>query len=118
MKVYIAGPMSGVKDWNYPLFFEVAQLLKTHGLEPCNPAAHDGETLEEALANVGTEENPGHPWEWYIKRDLKMLLDCDAILMLPNWKKSRGASLEHVVATAVDIPVFQFSELWDLVDAK
>lgn len=42
MKVYIAGPMTGLPEFNFPLFFEAEELLKGHGFEVINPAREDG----------------------------------------------------------------------------
>jgi hypothetical protein len=41
----------------------------------------------------------------YMRADLRALLDCDAIFMLPGWRESRGATVEHAVAVACGIPV-------------
>lgn len=34
-------------------------------------------------------------WADFIIRDLMILKDCDAIVMLPNWENSPGAVVEH-----------------------
>ena len=41
MKVYIAGPMSGIPEWNFPAFYQVEEALLALGLETVNPAALD-----------------------------------------------------------------------------
>lgn len=100
--------MTGLPDWNYPAFFAAEEMLKELGLEPFNPAHHNGETLEEALANV---ETATHSWEWYLKQDLSIMLQCDAIYPLDGWENSKGAKLEMHVAQEVDIPVLQIIDL-------
>lgn len=42
----------------------------------------------------------------YIKADLMFLERCDAILMIPNWKDSSGAKIEHEFAEANGIPIY------------
>lgn len=83
MKVYISGPITGVD--NYEKNFSGAETkLKALGLKVINPAD----------PSHGLEDN----WENYMKRDIKMLMDCDAIYMLDNWKTSPGAVIEHALA--------------------
>lgn len=106
MKIYIAGPMSGVEDFNFPLFFETEKALKELGYEVINPAHNDGENLEEALASAGTPDKPNNSWGYYMRRDLPNVLSVDALCVLPNWRKSKGASLEVHVAEALGLPIY------------
>lgn len=110
MKIYIAGPMSSVKDFNFPLFFETETKLKELGYEIINPARNDGNTLEEALENAGSPERPNHSWASYMRRDLPSVLAVNAICVLPDWQKSKGARLEISVAEALDIPIYTFKD--------
>ena len=103
MKIYIAGPMSGVEDWNFPAFFEAERQLLDLGYEVINPAHNDGSTYEEALASANAGK---HSWDWYMRRDLGHLIECDAVCLLPEWKNSKGASLEVSVAKSLDMPLY------------
>lgn len=85
MRVYIAGPMSGYEGYNFPAFFTAATKWREAGWEVINPAELDGQDTNQ-------------PWDFYLRRDLKLLVDCDAIAMLPDWELSKGAKLEHYVA--------------------
>ena len=40
--VYIAGPMTGIPEFNYPLFNATAKALRATGVEVRNPAENDG----------------------------------------------------------------------------
>jgi len=106
VKIYIAGPMSGVEDFNFPLFFETEKKLKELGYEVINPAHNDGEDLESALEMAGTPDKPNNSWGYYMRRDLPHVLDVDALCVLPNWRKSKGASLEVHVAEALGLPIY------------
>ena len=106
MKIYIAGPMTGYDQWNFPAFFKLEESLLKLGYRVVNPAHNDGPTLELALESAGEPERPNNSWNWYMKRDLPHLLECDAICVLPNWQKSKGASLEVQVANAIGVPVY------------
>jgi len=50
-------------------------------------------------------------WETCMKYDLKILVDCDVLVLLPNWRKSRGAKLEIRIAKALGIPIVKFNDL-------
>lgn len=106
MRLYIAGPMTGLPQFNYPAFFEAEEQLKKLGHVPLNPARNDGETLAEAVQEAGTIDKPAHSWEWYLRRDIPHAVSADGIVVLPGWQKSRGANLEMHIATALGMPVF------------
>lgn len=92
MKIYLAGPMSGITDFNYPAFNRAAKFLRNLGHEVVNPAEIDnGDTSK--------------PREYYLRHDLKSLLDCNAIAVLPGWQSSRGARLEMEVAAQLGLGV-------------
>jgi hypothetical protein len=50
-------------------------------------------------------------WKTCMKYDLKILVDSDVLVLLPNWKKSRGVSLEVYVARELDIRIIKFNDL-------
>src|SRR3546814_10570753 len=41
--IYIAGPMSGYPEWNYPAFFRAEYTLEREGWDVKNPARKDDE---------------------------------------------------------------------------
>ncbi len=89
MRVYIAGPMSGLEDDNFPSFHAAEKMLRQLGFDVFNPAIED-EPKDETLA-------------WYLARDLPELCRCDAIALLPGWRESKGARAEHAVAQALGL---------------
>jgi len=106
MKIYIAGPMTGLPEWNFPAFFEAEEQLIALGHKPVNPAHNDGATVQEALDSAGSSSAPNNPWRWYMRRDLPHVLEVDALCVLPGWRKSKGASLEVHVAKAIGLPIY------------
>lgn len=94
-KVYIAGPMSGYEEFNFPAFNRAEELLReSYGYEHVvNPAKlHPTTDL---------------PWVEFLKRDLRELIDCDAVFLLEGWEKSRGATFEAVVAYILGLRLYK-----------
>ena len=95
MKVYISGKITDNKDYK-KYFEEAAQRVRDMGEEPVVPIEN------------GTPENQDlwKKWEDYLKKDIKILMDCDAIYLIceniagvgKGWKESRGAIFEKDIA--------------------
>jgi len=110
---YIAGPMSGVPQYNIPLFDFTRDLLTHRGYTITSPADLDSQEVRElGLANetgwYNVDEKGNHrigegetaeSWGDFLARDVKLIADSDifGIILLPNWEKSRGARLEAFV---------------------
>ena len=92
MRIYIAGPMSGRPEFNYPSFFRAADALAAVGHEPINPARTEG--------REGCKT-----WLDYMRAALRDIADADAVALLPGWDESRGATVERNLATSLDLPV-------------
>lgn len=106
MKTYISGPITtkieGVtKEELKQRFYDAARDLT----DPVNPLDVSG----CPLGDCGPHD--GHTWECWLKYDLIALLECDVILMLPDWHLSKGARLEFFVATQVGIQVIFWEDL-------
>lgn len=101
--IYLAGPMTGVKDYNFPLFFEVERALKDMGYDVENPAKNNGETLYAAIVDAQSE---ARSWAEYMKLDLVRLARADAVCLLPGWQTSRGARLEARIALDLGMELF------------
>ena len=83
-RVYLAGPMTGYENFNFPAFNAAAQRLRAEGFDVVNPADH------------GIVE--GAEWADYLRFDLGKLVQCASIALLPGWEASKGANLEVSVA--------------------
>ena len=82
--IYISGPMTGLPDFNYPAFNAKAAELEQDGRDVLNPA--------------DTAGSPEWTWQQWMREALKLQLKADAVHMLPGWRKSRGARIEHRLA--------------------
>jgi Domain of unknown function (DUF4406) len=103
MKLYLAGKMSGIPQFNFPAFDDAATKLRASGYEIVSPAEiDDPETRAKALAShdgAGDGSMDGNTWGDFLARDVKIIADeVDGIVFLPNWTESRGARLEAFVA--------------------
>jgi len=99
--LYLAGPMSGIPQFNYPAFDEAAAELREMGYEITSPAEMDEvEISTKARASVDGSPLSDYPtWGDFLARDVKLLADeCAGIILLPGWENSKGARLECFVA--------------------
>lgn len=90
-KIYIAGPMTGLPDLNFPAFHGEASWLRAMGNEVINPAE--------------VNPDPATKWEDCMRADIAQLVTCDGIHMLAGWEKSRGATLEHHIALSLGMEI-------------
>ena len=117
MKLYIAGPMTGIANLNYPEFMRIEEILKQRGFSVENPARvdylHSRELKMLMLGNSCGVCSAGknHDWEWYMKRTIAMLIECDGVALLRGWDASRGAIIEHDLAVKLGMPVKEW-ERW------
>ncbi len=84
-----------------------------------NEAINNFERSESIISNIGM--NPVNPmkngipieseWHEHMGMDIKMLLECDAILMQSNWNESKGARIERSIAKEFNMIIFYESEI-------
>ncbi len=94
-RIYIAGPMRGLPEFNYPAFFQAEGYLLDNGYETANPAR---------FHSIETE------WRDCIPFDLEQLAQCDAITFLDGWEKSQGARIEALYAIGAGIREVAFPD--------
>lgn len=116
MKLYIAGPMSGYPQFNYPAFYAAATMLRDLGYDVVSPAEMDSVELQK-LAMKSKDgsfkdiEGANETWGDMLARDVKLVADVvDGVCLLNGWEASRGARLEAFVAASVQKPVFRMVE--------
>lgn len=96
-KVYIAGPMTDLPNFNRDAFNKVAASLISDGHIPLNPAIlPDGLEQKEYMMISGS-----------------MLYCADTIALLPGWEKSKGAVAEYGLALKLGIEIL-FIEFEDI----
>ena len=91
LKIYLAGPMTGLPGLNFAAFHAAALWLRGMGHTVINP----------------TELNTDPDAEWHacMRMDIAALVTCDTIYLLPGWEDSRGAKLEHDIAERLGMAI-------------
>lgn len=99
-RCYLAGPMRGIPEFNFPAFYAAAAVLRERGYEVWSPAEND--VHEDGFDPT---KDVAQPMRHYMKRDLPAVLNADFVAVLPGWENSQGATLEVTVARACGLPV-------------
>ncbi|HEY8355030.1 MAG TPA: DUF4406 domain-containing protein [Methylophilaceae bacterium] len=102
-RIYIAGPMTGLPDFNHPAFNAAAAKLRALGYHVENPA-----------------ENPPPPcgtWLGYMRLAIAQLVTCDIVALLPGWQGSRGALIERTLAIQLGLDII-LPDQWHWLEAR
>ena len=98
--LYIAGRYRGISDEQIKLNIEAAKYFGLLAIEmgwyPVIP--HMNTTHMEKLTSLGDA--------FFIDGTLELMGRCDAVLMIPGWEPSVGASAEHHRAKRLGIPIY------------
>ena len=104
--LYIAGPMRGIAEYNFPAFFEAENQLKSMGYNVLSPATQD---VKEGFKTHTPESTlTGEDYERWIKRDMDMVTKSDGVCVLPGFEKSKGAQVEVTMARFLNKPVYTY----------
>jgi hypothetical protein len=94
-KVYIIGAVTGIPvDEVQAKFAKAAESLKSMGMIPVNPIDFVPEDLN---------------WNEAMKICIRTLIDCDMVLLLPDWQESKGGTLEVAIARNFELPELRHS---------
>ena len=95
--IYLAGPMTGLPDNNYPAFHAEAARLRALGYTVENPA-------ENNAPPCGT-------WLGWMRLALAQLIRCDTIALLDGFSDSRGARIEASLGVHLGLNTLMASEI-------
>jgi nucleoside 2-deoxyribosyltransferase len=99
--LYIAGPMYGLPEKNYPAFQQAEQWLVDAGFAVISP-------LEADRFVLAGDPEPSR--EWWQRTTLKLMLNCTGVALLDGWTNSKGAKLEVLVAKRLNYDVKRVDE--------
>jgi hypothetical protein len=77
------------------------------------PALHkkDEPCLDAGSVTVMVHSDPtGHTYGCCMRKDIAAMLLCHGAVFMPGWQRSRGASLEHMVALQCGLPDMYYQE--------
>lgn len=117
MKLYVAGPMRGYPEFNFPAFHAAAARLRAAGHEVFSPAEKDeevhgtefskqfktGELKEAEAQGFSLRRALGDDLAWICK-------EADGVYLLAGWEKSKGACAERATAVALGLSVLYEDE--------
>lgn len=93
---YISGKISGLEDLNMPKFERMENLLRFHY------------GTDAIIINPHTIHHPHDRtrWENFMRYDLRAMLRCRHVAVLDDWKQSRGAIIEVLLADTLKLEIF------------
>ena len=83
MRLYIAGPVTGLPRLNRPAFEIAAKRLEEVGYSVVVPHWFVPATAD---------------WQEAMRISVETLVKCDGVALLPGWRESRGAKIEQRLA--------------------
>ena len=109
--IYIAGPMRGYEEGNFPAFDRQAKLLEKQGWRVINPAEMDRTEGEPPKGHMNFNPTTDYDDQEFMRealhRDLVVICkECTAIYMMSGWEDSRGAKAEWHTAKALGLDIY------------
>lgn len=95
--VYISGPMTGIKEFNFPAFDAARDELVRDGWEVLSPADMDRAMGIDGAGKTGNERIDHETFLRLVDQDIACVKRADMIYMLRGWEKSKGANAEHAL---------------------
>jgi hypothetical protein len=116
MLVYIAGGMRGLPGCNFEAFDKAEDLWVAAGHRVYSPA-----NLSRAFRETPSMgDDPSTPaahrhLRHVIQTDMACLYTVDAIVLLPGWQTSIGASLELCMAQFLGLPIYDAYTMEEII---
>lgn len=115
MRVYISGKIGEevISEATRRKFARAEEMLKAKGYEVFNPTSEEwqvhlkkGYDVDRQIYQPYTDGTLPDFYGYCLLRDLMVLSTRDAIYMLPDWKKSPGATAEYWYAVAAGRSIY------------
>lgn len=120
MKIYLAGPMRGYKDFNKEAFTAGAQVLRGQGHEVFSPSERDMEVFGTVASENGDEvefaqrlgmEGLSLARNVFLADTDWICRHAEGIALLPGWNASKGAKAERALAEAIGLEIMYLSPI-------
>lgn len=113
MRLYLAGPMRNIPEFNFPSFAAAAAKLRAQGYTVFSPAERDLATYGMDLAtsnptgDIGlATQQTGFSLREALAADTDYICrHADAVALLPGWEHSSGARAEKALAEALGLHI-------------
>lgn len=99
-KIYISGPITDMPNKNIDEFEKYEQKFNNLNFEVINPHKLHSPMQIESFT-----------WSDFMRADIKAMMDCDLVAVLPGWDKSKGANLEVYIARSLAMPIIDATNL-------
>ena len=115
VNIYVAGPMRGIPEFNFPTFHAATATLRAQGHLVFSPAErdhiHHGKDISKGNA-TGSEEQAAKEHGFSIREALGsgaawICAHADAIYLLPGWEQSKGATAERALGIALGLEILE-----------
>jgi hypothetical protein len=104
MKVYVAGPTTGLPDWNFLAFEEATWELREAGFSVTSPhergEANGFDSTKDAELDLRLA----------LERDVEAVLEADGVALLDGWEGSPSAVIESLAAQSKGAPALPIAE--------
>lgn len=100
-RIYVAGPMRGFPEFNYPKFNGFASELAAAGWDVVNPVC-----VGESIADAEAINDTPALLEAVLAAEILALKTCEAVYLLNGWEKSDGARKEVAAAIAHGLEIY------------
>lgn len=104
--IFISGPMTGLPNYNFEKFNEVAAKLEKAGHKVVNPVKICKKYKQETVIKDKSAFDAMVAEQQKAERE-----ECDSIILLDGWEKSRGVRLELKTALDLDFKIFLEKDL-------
>jgi Domain of unknown function (DUF5664)/Domain of unknown function (DUF4406) len=117
MRIYLAGPMRHIEEFNFPTFFAATAMLREKGHEVFSPAERDikrhGTNITKGTTgDIKELDKHGFDIRVALAEDTTWICqNAEAIVLLPGWTFSKGTLAERALGVALNLKIITINEL-------
>ncbi len=104
---YLAGPMRGYPEYNFPAFDKYQAYLEEQGMKVISPANLD----RKFGFNPKTDAVTPKLIRKMIQRDVEAICNVKTFVLMPGWETSKGVAVEKALAEFLDLPIIELEIL-------